>query len=240
MPYPKSPGFKIALVGGGNLCREVLEKTTFKNLREELLAPITAIVDTDLTSPGMTLAKELGLLTYSDYHSLYEPQHHIGLIIVLSPEKHILEDILDTRPSHIRILARSVFELFWKTIRMETRLLRERSEELSTILNGIQDFILVITPNLDIIDANESFLKQMGYVREDVIGRKCYEVFQKVDHQCNDVDIVCPLNEVIRNKRSSQKIMTRFDQNGELRYFELNIHPVWESDGKISKFIAPI
>jgi PAS domain S-box-containing protein len=237
MPKPKSPVFNIAIVGGGNLCKEVLEKTTFKNLREEFLAPITAVVDTDLDSPGMTLARKLNLLTFSDYRSLYKPQHHIHLIIVLAPEKRILEDILETRPPHIRILARPVFELFWKTISMEARLLRERSEELTTILNGIQDFILVITPNLDIVDANESFLKQMGYTREDVIGRKCYEVFQKVDHQCNDVDIVCPLNEVIRNKRPSQKILTRFDQNGELRYFELNIHPVWESDGKISKFI---
>jgi len=237
MPNSKSSAFNIAIVGGGDLCREVLEKTSFNHLQDELLAPITAVVDSDLKSPGIILARELGLLTFPDYRSLYDSQHHILLIIVLSPEEHIFEDILKTRPPHIRILSRPVFQLFWQMISTEARKLRERSEELSTILNGIQDFILVITPDLDIIDANESFLQQMGYSREDVIGRKCYEIFQKVNHQCNEKDIVCPLNEVIRNKRPSQKILTRFDQNGELRYFELNIHPVWESDGKISKFI---
>jgi len=237
MPSSKPSVFNIAIVGGGDLCREVLEKTTFKHLREELLAPITAVVDTDLESPGMILAGELGLLMFTDYYRLYDPQYHIHLIIVLAPEKHVLDDILETRPPHIRILARPVFQLFWQTISMEARKLRERSEELSTILNGIQDFILVITPDLDITDANESFLHKMGYSREDVIGRKCYEIFQKVNHQCNEEDIICPLNEVIRNKRPSQKILTRVDQDGELRYFELNIHPVWKGDGKISKFI---
>jgi len=229
--------FNIAFVGGGVFCKKVLEKTTVNHFQEELPASIIAVADPDPHAPGIAFAKNLGIKIFSDYHLLYDPRYNIHLIVVLDSNEQILQDILATRPPNIRILSRSVFELFWNAISAEAQKLRQRTEELATILNGIQDFILVITPEMNIIDVNDSFLKQMGYSREEVIGRKCYEVFQKLNRQCNEKDIVCPINEVVRKKKPNQKILTRFDQHGALRYFELNLHPVWESDGKISKFI---
>ena len=51
----------IALVGGGDLCKEILEKTTFDYLQEEVYAPILAVVDPDIEAPGMAYAEEQGL-----------------------------------------------------------------------------------------------------------------------------------------------------------------------------------
>ena len=39
----------------------------------------------------------------------------------------------------------------------KSKQLRERTEEMETILNGIQDFILVITPEKEIVEVNEAF-----------------------------------------------------------------------------------
>ena len=33
-----------------------------------------------------------------------------------------------------------------------------------------------MTPDMDVVEANDSFLQKMGYSRESVIGRKCFEV----------------------------------------------------------------
>jgi signal transduction histidine kinase len=41
----------------------------------------------------------------------------------------------------------------------------------------------------------------------------------------------------VRNKRQVRKIQTRLMPDGEKRYYEVNIYPIWEKDGKISKFI---
>ncbi len=227
----------IAFVGGGEFCREILEKTTSVYEQEELYAPILAVADPDPQSPGMLLADEYGLLTFSDYHQLYDRRYNINLIIILTPEKDILDDILSTRPQRIRILAYDVFKIFWKAIGREERKLRERTEEMETILNGIQDFILVITPEMEIIDANESFLTKMRYTRKDVIGKKCYQVYHRIDHPCHGGETDCPLKEVVRNKCQARKIQTRLMPKGENRYYEVNIYPIWEKDGKISKFI---
>jgi two-component system NtrC family sensor kinase len=227
----------IALVGGGDFCREILEKTTAVYEQEELYAPILAVADPDLNSPGIKLADEYGLLTFTDYHQLYDRRYNINLIIILTPEQDILIDILSTRPQRIRILAYDVFRIFWKAIGREERKLRERTEEMETILNGIQDFILVITPDMEIIDANESFLTKMHYTRKDVIGKKCHQVYHRMDHPCNGGEIDCPLKEVVRNKCHVRKIQTRLMPDDEKRYYEVNIYPIWEKDGKISKFI---
>ncbi len=237
MPDKRSSIINIALVGGGTYCKEFLEKITLDYGERDVNARFRAVADTDSHSPGMILAKQLGLITVIDYHELYDPQYNIHLIIILTPEQNILEDILGTRPPHIRILSYHVFEVFWKAIRLEENKLRLRNEEMETILDGIQDFILVITPEREIADVNESFLRLMNYSREAVIGKKCYEVFQRVTGKSSNCHIVCPLEDVIRNKRHSQMTLTRVGPDDEPRYSELTIFPIWEKDGKISKFI---
>jgi PAS domain S-box-containing protein len=235
---PKEPSImNIAFVGGGDFCREILEKTTAVYEQEEMYAPILAVADPDPESPGMRLADEYGLLTFQDYHQLYDRRYNINLIVILTPEQNVFDDILQTRPQRIRILSYHIFGMFWKAIGQEERKLRERTNEMETILNGIQEFILVITPDMEIIDANESFLTKMHYDRQDVIGKKCYQVYHKIAHPCNGGETDCPLREVVRNKRQVRMIQTRLMPDGQKRYYEINIYPIWEKDGKVSKFI---
>jgi PAS domain S-box-containing protein len=227
----------IGLVGGGEFCAEILRKTTSVYKQEEFDAPIVAVSDPDPNSPGMALARQLGLATLADYLELYDHRQAIDLIIILTPDPSIFETILATRPPHIRILSYHVFRIFWKAIGNEERKLRQRTEEMETILNGIQDFILVISPDMSIVEANESFLQKMGYSQAQVIGRKCHEVYHKIDHPCERYPGDCPLQMVIRNKRQERQVQKRVLPNGDIRYYEVSIYPIWEKSGKISRFI---
>jgi PAS domain S-box-containing protein len=237
MSNPSPSIINIALVGGGDLCTEILEKTTFNYAQEGVNAPIVAVAEPDPDSPGIRIAQKLGLLTFTDYRDLYDGCHDIHLIIVLTSEAAVFEDIIKTRPPSIRIMSYPVFEIFWKAIGQEERKLRERTHEMETILNGLQDFISVITPEKVIVDVNESFLRWMGLKREEVIGKKCYEVFQHVKNPCSEERILCPLNEVVRTKRHTMQVMTRPESDGERRYFEINVYPIWGKEGQITKFI---
>ncbi len=109
--------------------------------------------------------------------------------------------------------------------------------EMDTILNGIRDFILMISPDQEILVVNDAFLKHMNYAREDVIGRKCYEVFQQATRKSSNCHKKCPLDEVVRNQRHCQTELTRVGADGKIRYTELTIFPIWEKKGKILKFI---
>jgi PAS domain S-box-containing protein len=237
MESQEKPIINIGVIGGGTYCEEFLEKTTKEYSQNEVNARITAVADPDPDTPGMQVAKRLGLKTVGDYHDLYSPHYDIHLFIILTPEEDVLRDILETKPSRIRVQSFEVFEISWKIISIEENKLRRRNEEVETILNGIRDFIVVLNPDLEIVEVNESFLNKMGYAPEQVIGRKCYEVFQHLDDPCNFTDMICPLNEVIRNKRHVRQVRKRKRKDGETRYIEVSTFPVWEKGGKISKLI---
>ncbi len=109
--------------------------------------------------------------------------------------------------------------------------------ELETILDGIQDFILIFSPDREIVEVNEAFLKHMNYTRKEVIGRKCYDVYKEVTRKSSNCHAKCPLEKVIREKRHCREELIRLGPDGKARYAEVTIYPVWEKKGKISKFI---
>lgn len=234
----RSPSsINIAIVGGDNLCREVLERTLRHDQEQGIGAPILAVAEPDPNQPGRLLAEQLGLMTFDDYHALYDPQYDIQLIIILTPIQQVFDDILSTRPHRIRILAYEVFNLFWEAIGREERELRQQKIAMETIVNGIQDFILVISPDLEILEVNEPFLRKMGYTHADVIGRKCHEVFPQCDYACKNDPTLCPLTDVIKNKGPACQIRTHVAKDGTKRYYEISVYPIWEKSSKISKFI---
>ena len=227
----------IAVIGGGTFCKELLEKTTLDYREEEVSARMRAVADPDPDSPGIVTARKLGLITVSDYHDLYDPAYNIHLFIILTPEQEVLEEILKTKPAHIRIQSYHVFNVFWKAISIEEQKLRRRNIEVETILNGIQDLITVISPDLEILDVNEAIYDHMALSRENVIGQKCYQLFQKQENRCKKGKFRCPLNDAISLKMPVRQILPRIDKNGDTRYHEINIFPLWETNGELSKFI---
>ena len=229
MPYTTPLSIvNIALIGGDAFCKEVLEKIV-REYNRDVNAHVVALAHPDANAPARLFAEKLGLKTFDDYHDLYNPDHEIDLLAVLTPSQTLLEDILDTKPPHIRLLSYQTFKLFWDAI-------ADRAKEIETVLNGIQENILVIAPDMTIVDVNESFLTQMDYTREEVIGKKCHEIFQQKNHICSN-NMYCPLKRAIGNKAPGQSVMQRLGSDGETRYIEVTIYPIWEKPGKLSKFI---
>jgi PAS domain S-box-containing protein len=110
-------------------------------------------------------------------------------------------------------------------------------EMLDTVLDSIEEFIVVISPTLEIEEVNQALLEKMGYSRQEVIGKKCYEVFQKPDSHCNGDLVGCPLKKVIQSRGPSQQVLTRVDREGEQHHVDVKIFPVWEKEGRISRYI---
>jgi two-component system NtrC family sensor kinase len=228
---------RIGLVGGEEFCKEFLERYLVAREANDFAARIVAVADPDPRRPGIHLAKRLGLITVGDYHELYKREYSINALVLMIPDEAVLQDALATKPASIRLVAYQVFRLFWKAIDAEHQKLRARNEETEAILNSIQDFMIVISPDRQIETVNQTFLEQMGYTQEEVLGKKCYEVFQNLDSQCTAEFLKCPLNKAAETGKPSRQVLTRVDKGGQQRYLDVKIFPVWEKEGKISKFI---
>ena len=228
---------RIGLVGGEEFCREFLERYVVARESNDFAARIVAVADPDPGRPGILLARKLGLTTVEDYHELYKPEYQIKALVLMIPDEAILQDVLKTKPADIRLIAYQLFRLFWKAINAEHQKLRARNEEIETILNSIQDFIIVISPTMEIEEVNQTFLEQMGYSRDEVIGKKCHDIFQKLNSPCKTDFTGCPLSKAMQCMGPNHQVLTRVDREGQQHHVDVKIFPVWEKQGKISKFI---
>jgi PAS domain S-box-containing protein len=234
--FASAERMNIALVGGGDFAAEVLDKTVLGPSREEIKARIVAVVDPRDNAPGKLKAREQGRSVFRDYRSLFQPEYDIGLIIVLDPDPGLFEEIRLAKPPHIRILAYHTFKLFWDSLNHQIELLQQRNREIETILNGIQDSILVLNPDMCIVEANQAFLDSMGYTREEVINHKCYQVLQDRNYKC-DGHMLCPVDEVLATGKSVQRVVPRVNRKGSVVYIEVSLYPLVEEDGSVNRLV---
>ncbi len=228
----------IGIIGGDRFAQEVLETlTTYYGGHRRVNARIKAVAYPDPEAPAMKLGRSLGRETILDYHLLYDPRLDIDVIVILDPDPSILEDVLASSPRSIRVVSYLVFRLFWDALKSESNRLREQAQELDAIFQSIQDSILVISPDFYVQEVNEACLRQMGYEREEVIGKRCYEIFQRSNRRCEEDEIFCPLRIVKDTRSPCKRILPRINRKGEVVYLEISIYPILDEGGEIVKFV---
>lgn len=111
-----------------------------------------------------------------------------------------------------------------------------QSEYLQALFNDMEESVVVIDRELNIIDANNAFLKDSGYRREDVIGNKCYRISHGATEPCRPPDHDCPVTAVIASGTASQALHLHEDKHGNRRYIEISASPI-RYEGAVERVI---
>ncbi|MEZ4602188.1 MAG: hypothetical protein R2861_01900 [Desulfobacterales bacterium] len=106
----------LAIVGGGTRCLYLIsfiEKHTF-----QMIAPnVRAVADTNPQAVGFLKARDLGLFVTADYNDFFE-MDDIDLIIELTGNLDIYNDILVKKKKNVRAIAHTTAILFWEIARI--------------------------------------------------------------------------------------------------------------------------
>ena len=120
--------------------------------------------------------------------------------------------------------------------RKARELIRRSKEFAETVLNSINDSISIINVrDFSIIDCNKAFLELYGLSREEVIGKKCYEITHKKDAACSLDE--CPLHETLKTGKPSICEHIHPGKNGVIRYVEVSAHPILNENGEIESVV---
>lgn len=76
---------------------------------------------------------------------------------------------------------------------------------------------LIMEPNLEVIDANVSFLKHYGVTKEELVGQTCHEFFYQSENPC-PYD-TCPLSKVMAEK-TGHSILRRVKKSDQIEKWE--------------------
>jgi len=112
-------------------------------------------------------------------------------------------------------------------------MVEEKSEKIKQIFDSIPDEILVMDNDMKILEANETFLRNNGLKIENVRGRLCYEVEQKIRGTCKVEVEDCPFFKVMERKVSCSQVRKHLDEDGNVRYAAIVGAPVIDSNGEI-------
>jgi PAS domain S-box-containing protein len=106
-----------------------------------------------------------------------------------------------------------------------TKKLQESENEKSVILESLSEHIVYQTPDNTIIFANKAAADSVNLTPEQLVGRKCFQVWRTRDEPCED----CPIVEVLKtNKPAFNEISTP-----DGRIWSVAAYPVRDKDKNI-------
>ncbi|MEC4685869.1 MAG: PAS domain-containing protein [Nitrospirota bacterium] len=177
------------------------------------------------TENAMIMKKELGLKRHKGEHSTYEINiiakngSQIPVLITGAP---IIRD--GEVVGKIGII---------KDFREQTKLVKELKESrdyLETIMNSIEDSILIINNDYRILKANVAALTRYG---NNITEKKCHEITHNSSRPCWMEGEDCPIQGVFTNGGTWRTIHEHYDEGGSKCYVEVIASPVRNSEGKV-------
>ena len=191
----------VAIVGGGPGCKAIMDMIFVEKL-SQLRMKLIGVACTNPKAVGYRYAQEKGIYTTRDYHDLYELEE-LNIIIEVTGRKEIADEISRTKPNHVRMIGDVAARLFWDIFQVEEKRIaeRKRSEEatrvayaeLNQIFETSADGMRVIDKDFNVIRVNGAFSALCGISRDQILGKKCYEVFG--GPRCHTS--TCPLTQIL-------------------------------------------
>jgi len=224
----------IAVVGGGARCKRLIEVIQHHAF-QEIDPKVVAVADLNEDAPGYVKAKNNGLFVTDDYNDFFI-RDDIDLIIELTGNMDIYNDILSKKKKTVRAIANRTAQLFWEISRVSTlqkktdQELKETRARYKMIINElIQEDVLVIAYDYKIMDINESLLNRLGLQRKDVIGRYCYEITHHQDLPCSGDHHPCPLIQTMETEKPSQTTHIHLNRDKKKIYYSISTYPLLEN-----------
>lgn len=135
----------------------------------------------------------------------------------LKEERHLIDDLA-------RQLAVITERKRWEEA------LQSAEEDWHNSFNSLEDIMLIIDKDYNIENINENGLKFLGKNKEEVIGKKCYQVV----HNTEKPDKSCPFRKTLKTKKV-ESIERYEDLFG--RHFSIKSSPIFDENGEIIKFV---
>jgi PAS domain S-box-containing protein len=139
------------------------------------------------------------------------------------------------KKSRVPVLDAVASNVFYDLLNIQKELINTR-RFLDTVLDSIQEGILVINPEYEILRVNTPLLRKLKRPKEEVIGKHCYEVLYGEDRPTGPEEGMCPVAEVIKTHRPHHTRHKHIDSDGNTIYHLVSAYPVIEN-GKVSRIV---
>lgn len=242
--------FNAAIVGGGKACYNLL-KLLDTDRSKRLKIKVLGVSDINVDSPGISYARELGLVTTTELRELFSIEG-INLIIELTGSNEVAEAVLKTRPSGVTVIDHVGARLLWDLIQMEVetseleknwqRYIESIKKQSKVVPDSLPYRIMVVNMDKSIETVNKTFLDAFNLTEEQVLGKHCYEVKFGPDRKrsCVEEGSLCYIDEhleEIKREGIFSTIEEYPDGKGGSRFDVITVAPILDEKGEIVQIL---
>lgn len=122
-------------------------------------------------------------------------------------------------------------------LRQAEEALRKSKEMMENITQGIKEGILLLSKDLKILWANQSFLDESGYPKDEVLGNYCYKITHDRETCCGPPNDQCPIKEFQKTGKPITLSHMHLDKLGNEKFVEITAYPVKDEEGEAFQFV---
>jgi signal transduction histidine kinase len=163
--------------------------------------------------------------------------------IILSREKARLVEELERTVKDRTEEMRRLNENLENMVEQRTAKLSEMQVFLRSIVDNLVERLVVVDPDLRIVEVNRRFLEEEGVVREDVLGKPCFKL-DCCALECGEGPRPagtgrddCLAQSVLKTKRQIVRELPHKLTDGTTRYYEVVVTPVEAQKGEVHRII---
>lgn len=116
---------------------------------------------------------------------------------------------------------------------MDKRVENETSIDLASLVNSHELPFVVIDKNYSILAVNNAYEQEYGVVREDAIGRMCYEISHGNSHPCSVEGEDCPHEQVFSNGEAKVCAHVHCDADHRMHHVKVSAFPLRGSNDEL-------
>ena len=193
MVSQRTQGYPVLIIGAGRGGAALLEM-----FMEDNLVKVVAIADTDPAAPGIKLAKQNGIATFTDaVEALQACKHYQNCIVYNLSHDDTVADEAAKVFGDKRVASGLEVKLFWQMVTnlKQTKSDLEKSQnQLQSIIRNVMDGIITISEAGEIEGFNPAAEEIFGYSQQEAIGQNVKMLMPEPDRSAHNSYIKRYLN----------------------------------------------
>lgn len=188
MAIQKIHGYPVLIIGAGRGGHALLEM-----FMEDSLVKVVAIADTNPGAPGIQLAKDRGIPTYTNVvKALQACKDYPDCIVYnLSHDDGVAAEVSKVFGDN-RVTSGPEVKLFWQMVtnlKQTKGKLEESQNQLQSIIRNVMDGIITINESGEIQGFNPAAEQIFGYLQQEVLGQNVKMLMPEPDRSRHDTYI---------------------------------------------------
>lgn len=174
--------------------------------------------------------------------ALFAALPDLRMVLDLSDDGRHMADLRAAAPTGVSLLDAGGALWVWEMLASEKLCstcnlhLREARDLFATLIDQVDEDILLLDTEGRIVDLNRNILQRKGGTKDDWIGTCCWQLDGPA-FCCPPQHGGCTFKETVSTGRKAERIHTKVNDDGRVQYFRVYTYPVTDETGRMTRVI---